>query len=214
MNDVYENDMKFLPFLKFLDKYKKVLVILVILIIFTLSFFVISNQLQKDANEKASLIYNDWNKEISLEAPSKQNLDAILNILLKEYPKTGYTQLALLNMANFDANLNNLEDSLKNFEKLIDLTDGFNGNKILNKISRVSSARILLSLERHDEAIEMIEAFSSSNTNGYIHELTGDILVKQEKNDLAKAQYEMAVKKYSDETSKSIISMKIANMSK
>ena len=214
MNDVYENDMKFLPFLKFLDKYKKVLVILVILIISTLSFFVISNQIQKDANEKASLIYNDWNKEISLEAPSKQNLDAILNMLLKEYPKTGYTQLALLNMANFDANLNNLEDSLKNFEKLIDLTDGFNGNKILNKISRVSSARILLSLERHDEAIEMIEAFSSSNTNGYIHELTGDILVKQEKNDLAKAQYEMAVKKYSDETSKSIISMKIANMSK
>jgi predicted negative regulator of RcsB-dependent stress response len=187
---------------------------LVILIIFTLSFFVISNQLQKDANEKASLIYNDWNKEISLEAPSKENLDAILSMLLKEYPKTGYTQLALLNMANFDANLNNLEDSLKNFEKLIDLTDGFNGNKILNKISRVSSARILLSLERHDEAIEMIEAFSSSNTNGYIHELTGDILVKQEKNDLAKAQYEMAVKKYSDETSKSIISMKIANMSK
>ena len=214
MNDVYENDMKFLPFLKFLDKYKKVLVILIILIISTLSFFVISNQIQKDANEKASLIYNDWNKEISLEAPSKQNLDAILNMLLKEYPKTGYTQLALLNMANFDANLNNLEDSLKNFEKLIDLTDGFNGNKILNKISRVSSARILLSLERHDEAIEMIEAFSSSNTNGYIHELTGDILVKQEKNDLAKAQYEMAVKKYSDETSKSIISMKIANMSK
>ena len=214
MNDIYENDMKFLPFLKFLDKYKKVLVILIILIIFTLSFFVISNQLQKDANEKASLIYNDWNKEISLEAPSKQNLDAILSMLLKEYPKTGYTQLALLNMANFDANLNNLEDSLKNFEKLIDLTDGFNGNKILNKISRVSSARLLLSLERHDEAIEMIEAFSSSNTNGYIHELTGDILVKQEKNDLAKAQYEMAVKKYSDETSKSIISMKIANMSK
>ena len=42
MNDVYENDMKFLPFLKFLDKYKKVLVIMITLIIFTLSFFVIS----------------------------------------------------------------------------------------------------------------------------------------------------------------------------
>ena len=214
MNDVYENDMKFLPFLKFLDKYKKVLVILVILIIFTLSFFVISNQLQKMANEKASIIYNDWNEEISQETPSIQNLDIILNQLLKEYPKTGYTQLALLNKANFDANSNNLEDSLKNFEKLIDLTEGFNGNKILNKISRVSSARILLSLEQYDEAIKMIETFSSSNTNGYIHELTGDILVKQEKNDLAKAQYEMAVKKYSDETSKSIISMKIANMGK
>lgn len=212
MNDIYENNMKFLPFLKFLDKYKKMLIILVILIIFILSFFVISNQLQKGANEKASIIYNDWNEEISKETPSIQNLDIILNQLLKEYPKTGYTQLALLNKANFDANSNNLEDSLKNFEKLIDLTEGFNGNKILNKISRVSSARILLSLEQYDEAIKMIETFSSSNTNGYIHELTGDILVKQEKNDLAKAQYEMAVKKYSDETSKSIISMKIANM--
>ena len=212
MNDIYENNMKFLPFLKFLDKYKKMLIILVILIIFILSFFVISNQLQKGANEKASIIYNDWNEEISQETPSIQNLDIILNQLLKEYPKTGYTQLALLNKANFDANSNNLEDSLKNFEKLINLTEGFNGNKILNKISRVSSARILLSLEQYDEAIKMIETFSSSNTNGYIHELTGDILVKQEKNDLAKAQYEMAVKKYSDETSKSIISMKIANM--
>ena len=212
MNDIYENNMKFLPFLKFLDKYKKMLIILVILIIFILSFFVISNQLQKGANENASIIYNDWNEEISQETPSIQNLDIILNQLLKEYPKTGYTQLALLNKANFDANSNNLEDSLKNFEKLIDLTEGFNGNKILNKISRVSSARILLSLEQYDEAIKMIETFSSSNTNGYIHELTGDILVKQEKNDLAKAQYEMAVKKYSDETSKSIISMKIANM--
>ena len=213
MNDIYENNMKFLPFLKFLDKYKKMLIILVILIIFIFSFFVISSQLQKGANEKASIIYNDWNEEISKETPSIQNLDIILNQLLKEYPKTGYTQLALLNKANFDANSNNLEDSLKNFEKLIDLTEGFNGNKILNKISRVSSARILLSLEQYDEAIKMIETFSSSNTNGYIHELTGDILVKQEKNDLAKAQYEMAVKKYSDETSKSIISMKIANMS-
>ena len=101
MNDVYENDMKFLPFLKFLDKYKKVLVILIILIIFTLSFFVISNQLQKDANEKASLIYNDWNKEISIEAPSKQNLDAILSMLLKEYPKTGYTQISTLKHGQF-----------------------------------------------------------------------------------------------------------------
>jgi predicted negative regulator of RcsB-dependent stress response len=79
-------------------------------------------------------------------------------------------------------------------------------------MSRVSSARILLSLDRHEEALEMIKVFSSSNTNGYIHELTGDILVKQEKSDLAKAQYDIALKKYSDETSKSIVSMKIANI--
>ena len=157
------------------------------------------------------MVYDDWIEEISQENPSIENLDNILRTLLKEYPKTGYTELALLNKANFDAKLDNLDDSLMNFKKLIDLTDGFNGNKIFNKMSKVSSARILLSLERYDEALEMIKEFSSSNTNGYIHELTGDILVKQEKNDLAKAQYDIALKKYSDETSKSIISMKIAS---
>ena len=211
MNNVYENNMKFLPFLKFLDKYKKILIALVILIVLVISFFIISSQLQKENNESAAIVYDDWIEEISQENPSIENLDNILRTLLKEYPKTGYTELALLNKANFDAKLDNLDDSLMNFKKLIDLTDGFNGNKIFNKMSRVSSARILLSLERYDEALEMIKEFSSSNTNGYIHELTGDILVKQEKNDLAKAQYDIALKKYSDETSKSIISMKIAS---
>ena len=211
MNNVYENNMKFLPFLKFLDKYKKILIALVILIVLVISFFVISSQLQKENNESAAMVYDDWIEEISQENPSIENLDNILRTLLKEYPKTGYTELALLNKANFDAKLDNLDDSLMNFKKLIDLTDGFNGNKIFNKMSKVSSARILLSLERYDEALEMIKEFSSSNTNGYIHELTGDILVKQEKNDLAKAQYDIALKKYSDETSKSIISMKIAS---
>ena len=211
MNNVYENNMKFLPFLKFLDKYKKILIALVILIVLVISFFVISSQLQKENNESAAIVYDDWIEEISQENPSIENLDNILRTLLKEYPKTGYTELALLNKANFDAKLDNLDDSLMNFKKLIDLTDGFNGNKIFNKMSRVSSARILLSLERYDETLEMIKEFSSSNTNGYIHELTGDILVKQEKNDLAKAQYDIALKKYSDETSKSIISMKIAS---
>ena len=212
MNNIYENNMKFLPFLKFLDKYKKVLIAIVILILIIISFLIISNQIQKENNESASIIYNDWIEEISQEIPNIENLDTILNKLVTEYPKTGYTQLALLNKANLDAKLENLDNSLMNFKKLIDLTDGLNGNKIFNKMSRVSSARILLSLDKHEEALEMIKVFSSSNTNGYIHELTGDILVKQKKNDLAKAQYDIALKKYSDETSKSIVSMKIANI--
>ena len=57
----------------------------------------------------------------------------------------------------------------------------------------------------------MIEKYSLSNTNAYIHELTGDILLKQEKINLAKDQYEIALGKYSDQTSKSIVTMKITN---
>ena len=43
--------------------------------------------------------------------------------------------------------------------------------------------KITSSMEKHDEALEMIDLYSSSDTNGYIHELTGDILLEQGKID-------------------------------
>ena len=212
MNNVYENNMRFVPFLKFIDKYKKIIVAIFILVILAITFFIISNQIEKQNNEEASVIYSEWLEELSNENPNLDNLNTILNQLLEDYKNTGYTKLALLSKANLDAKSNEFNQALESFNILIDLTDGFGGNKIFNKMARVSAARILLTLDRYEEALKMIETYSSSGTNGYIHELTGDILVKQNKNNLAIAQYELAAAKYSDETSKSIISMKIANI--
>ena len=212
MNNVYENNMRFVPFLKFLDKYKKIIVAIFILVIFAITFFIISNQIEKQNNEEASVLYSEWIEELSNENPNLDNLNTILNQLLEDYKNTGYTKLALLSKANMDAKSNAFNQALENFNILIDLTNGFGGNKIFNKMARVSAARILLTLDRYEEALKMIDTYSSSSTNGYIHELTGDILVKQNKSNLAIAQYELAAAKYSDETSKSIISMKIANI--
>ena len=212
MNNVYENNMKFLPFLKFINKYKKIIIAISVLLILTIAYLVVKNQIENQNNEKASIVYSDWLEELSNETPNEDNLNIILNKLLKDYKDTGYTKLALLSKANLDANINKSEEALKNFNTLIDLTSGYGGNKIFNKMGRVSAARILLSEDRYAEALKMIEVYSSSTTNGYIHELTGDILIKQNKNDLALVQYELAANKYSDETSKSIISMKIANI--
>ena len=212
MNNVYENNMRFVPFLKFLDKYKKIIVAIFILVILAITFFIISNQIEKQNNEEASVIYSEWLEELSNENPNLDNLNTILNQLLEDYKNTGYTKLALLSKANMDAKSNEFNQALENFNILIDLTNGFGGNKIFNKMARVSAARILLALDRYEEALKMVDTYSSSGTNGYIHELTGDILVKQNKNNLAITQYELAAAKYSDETSKSIISMKIANI--
>lgn len=212
MNNVYENNMRFVPFLKFLDKYKKIIVAIFILVILAITFFIISNQIEKQNNEEASVLYSEWLEELSNENPNLDNLNTILNQLLEDYKNTGYTKLALLSKANMDAKSNEFNQALENFNILIDLTNGFGGNKIFNKMARVSAARILLTLDRYEEALKMVDTYSSSGTNGYIHELTGDILVKQNKNNLAITQYELAAAKYSDETSKSIISMKIANI--
>ena len=212
MNNVYENNMRFLPLLKFIEKHKKILISIVVFIILVVSYFVITNQIAKQKNESAALIYGNWSEEISSENPDEDTLNLILNDLLSNYGSTGYAQIALLNKASLDAQNNKLEEALKNFKELISITDKSNGSKIYNKIARVSAARILVAEKKYDEALSMIEIFSSNSTNGYIHELTGDILAKQDKTDLALAQYKNAADKYSDEISKSIISMKIANI--
>lgn len=212
MNNVYENNMKFLPLLKFLEKNKKIIMLVLVMIVSAIIFFIASNQIEKKKNEEASVIYGSFLDEISSEEPDTYLLNNILKNLQENFVNSGYTQIALLNMASLDAKNNNFDESLKNFKSLVEITNGFNGNKIFNKIARVSAARILLSEEKYDEALNMIENFSSTSTNGYIHELTGDILYKQNKTDLALIQYEMASEKYNDDTSKSIISMKIANI--
>ena len=213
MNNVYENNMRFLPILKFWDKYKKIISLLVLTLIGLITFFIINKQINKYQSEQAALIYNDWQTELLSEEPNIENLNSLLDEFLNSYKKTGYTQLALLEKANLSANLKNYDEALYNFNELIMLTDGARDNKIFNKISRVSASRILLSLERYDEALSMIEKYSLGDTNAPIHELAGDILFKQGKVNLAINQYEAAEEKYTDQTSKSIISMKIASIS-
>ena len=213
MNNVYENNMRFLPILKFWDKYKKIISLLALTLIGLITFFIINKQINKYQSEQAALIYNDWQTELLSEEPNIENLNSLLDEFLNSYKKTGYTQLALLEKANLDAKLKNYDEALYNFNELIMLTDGARDNKIFNKISRVSASRILLSLERYDEALSMIEKYSLGDTNAPIHELAGDILFKQGKVNLAINQYEAAEEKYTDQTSKSIISMKIASIS-
>tara|TARA_B100001540_G_scaffold120671_1_gene107848 strand:+ start:246 stop:866 length:621 start_codon:yes stop_codon:yes gene_type:complete len=204
--------MRFAPFLKFIDKYKNLLILLAVILLGAVTYFVVNNQLEKKKSEQAALVYKEWLVEISQENPNNENLNNLLDKFLNDYKNTGYTQLALLSKANFDANSNNYMDSLDNFKKLIEITNGFNGNRIYNKIGRVSASRLLLSMEKYDEALEMIDLYSSSDTNGYIHELTGDILLEQGKIDLAISQYEKAANKYTDESSQTIVAMKISNI--
>ena len=212
MNNVYENEMRFAPFLKFIDKYKNLLILLAVILLGAVTYFVVNNQIEKKKSEQAALVYKEWLVEISQENPNNENLNNLLDKFLNDYKNTGYTQLALLSKANFDANSNNYMDSLDNFKKLIEITNGFNGNRIYNKIGRVSASRLLISMEKYDEALEMIDLYSSSDTNGYIHELTGDILLEQGKIELAISQYEKAANKYTDESSQTIVAMKISNI--
>tara|TARA_B100001093_G_scaffold519060_1_gene606246 strand:- start:247 stop:891 length:645 start_codon:yes stop_codon:yes gene_type:complete len=212
MNEVYDNNMKLIPLLKFINKYKKVLISLFMSVIAVALYFFISNSINKQNHEEAALIYNEWIAEISNDTPDMSILDEMLNSLLQDYKKTGYTQVALLSKANLDAKNQRFEEALVSFNELINITEGFRGNKIYNKMARVSSARIKLYLDDYDAALNFIQKYSSSSSNAYIHELTGDILLKKGQIKLAEDQYNIASEKYTDQASKSIILMKLANL--
>lgn len=212
MNEVYEHNAGLASVRNFYDKYRKIIIAVAVVLIISISSYLYINQVSKSSNEKAAKIYNQWLAQ-EIETEEGQILaEKLFNELLNSYKNTGYTQIALLNKASSYAKNGELSKSLNYFILLKDATDGFGGNEIFNKISRVNAARLLYAEQKYDVALELLEKYSNSSSS-MIHELTGDILTKQNKKELAKEQYLLAKDKYSDQTSISIVSMKISNLS-
>jgi len=213
MNEIFENNKLATRVSNFYNLHRSSIIAIVVMILMTIFSVLALAQISKSNNEKAAAIYNKWTLQ-EIETEDGQNISKdLFDELLNSYKKTGYTKLALLNQASIDAKNGLNEESLNKFLMLIDLTDGFSGNDLFNKIARVNAARLLYAEEKYDEALNLLEKYSSSST-AMIHELLGDILTKQEKVDLAKDQYLLSKDKYTDEALTSIVSMKISNLSK
>jgi predicted negative regulator of RcsB-dependent stress response len=213
MNEIFENNKLATRVSNFYNLHRSSIIAIVVIILMAIFFVLALAQISKSNNEKAATIYNKWTLQ-EIETEDGQNISKdLFDELLNSYKKTGYTKLALLNQASIDAKNGLNEESLNKFLMLIDLTDGFSGNDLFNKIARVNAARLLYAEEKYDEALNLLEKYSSSST-AMIHELLGDILTKQEKVDLAKDQYLLSKDKYTDEALTSIVSMKISNLSK
>jgi predicted negative regulator of RcsB-dependent stress response len=212
MNEVYEHNAGLTSVRNFYDKYHKIILIVGAALILSISSYLVINQISKKNNENAAKIYNDWiAQEIETEE-GKVLSEQLFNELLNSYKNTGYTQVALLNQASSYAKNGEPSKSLESFILLKEATDGLGGNRMFNKIARVSASRLFYADKSYEAALDMLKKYSSSSSP-MIHELIGDILNKQNKKELAKEQYLLAKDKYSDETSILIVSMKISNLS-
>jgi len=212
MSEVFENNSVLSLLRNFYIRNSKVILIIFSVFLILVILYVSNNQITKTNNVKAAKIYNDWTSQETESENGKILANKLFNQLVETYEDSGYAQIALINQASLEAKNGNLEKALEYYEILTSSTEGYSGNKLYNKISRINTARINYALENYDEALNVLEKYSSSS-NALIHELIGDILAKQDKFDLAKEQYIIAKGKYTDETSLSIISMKISNIS-
>ncbi|NCW59380.1 MAG: hypothetical protein EBW01_04685 [Proteobacteria bacterium] len=211
MSEVFENNSVLSLLRNFYIRNRKAILIIFSIFLILVILYVSNNQITKTNNVKAAKIYNDWTSQETESENGKILANKLFNQLVDTYEDSGYAQIALINQASLEAKNGNLEKALEYYEILTSSTEGYSGNKLYNKISRINTARINYALENYDEALNVLEKYSSSS-NALIHELIGDILAKQDKFDLAKEQYIIAKGKYTDETSLSIISMKISNI--
>ena len=166
---------------------------------------------QDAQNSSAALVYSTWIEDISNEENSIINDNESFDILINEYESTGFAQLAMLKKASALASNSQLGESKIFFKKLIDTSDGFFGNPLVNKMSRVSLARILIAESNYGEALNSIEGLMTGS-DPLVNELAGDALVGQKKNTLAIEQYNLARDLYDDDASKNIIIMKLNNI--
>ena len=166
---------------------------------------------QDSKNSSAALVYDKWIEDISAEDNSVINENESFNILISEYSSTGFAQLAMLKKASALAANSQLNESKYFFNKLVDTSSGFFGNSLVNKISRVSLARILIAESNYVDALNSIESLMNSS-DPLVNELAGDALAGQKKNTLAIDQYNLARDLYDDDASKNIVIMKLNNI--
>jgi predicted negative regulator of RcsB-dependent stress response len=166
---------------------------------------------QDSKNSSAAKVYSQWIEVISNEENSIINDNESFDILIDEYTSTGFAQLAMLKKASALASDSQLEESKVFFEDLINISSGFFGNPLVNKMSRVSLARILIAESNYVEALNLIESLMTGS-DPLVNELAGDALAGQKKNTLAIDQYNLARDLYDEDASKNIIIMKLNNI--
>lgn len=210
MNEIIDNN--FGATKNFINKYKNSIIIFISLLVFIAAIFIFNSYNTKIFNEKAAAIYNQWiNQPISLDEGSETK-DDLYNNLVNNYSSSGYAMMAMLSRGADSASKGDFENAINAFILLRDASGGFTGNKFFNKISRISLSRIYLETEMYEEAFSQLSIYSEDAANAYIHELIGDIFAAQGKNKRSIEQYKLANEKYSDQQSKSIVAMKIADL--
>ena len=83
MNEIFENDIKFAKLRVFYSKYKKIILTISFSIVLFILGSILFSYLQKNSNEKAGIIFNNWliqdtssekGKEASIKAVSYTHL--------------------------------------------------------------------------------------------------------------------------------------------
>ena len=211
MAEYTNDDERLLAIVDFIKHYKKLIItVLGSISVIGISIFGLKS-IQYSNNEAAGALYNKWIEEAAIQENGLMDDSVVFDELVIGFKSTGFAQLAILKKASALAENSRLDLSKKYFEDLESLSSGLFGNDLLNKMSKVSLARILISEKNYTGALNKLESLMSGS-DPLVKELAGDALAGQKSNDLAIEQYNFAKDLYTDEASKNIVIMKLNNI--
>lgn len=134
---------------------------------------------------------------------------ASANTLIKTYPKSIYAQFAQLELADNAVQSAEYEKAKTALKSVID----HSSESSLVSLAKIRLARVMIMTNEYDNALKEVATLNDTYLSPLAYELRGDILTLQRKSDLAKKDYESALKLLSDNPSHSaLLKMKIENL--
>jgi predicted negative regulator of RcsB-dependent stress response len=212
MAEFNSDEERFAAIVNFFKDNKNFLLIGFALISIVLITSISYQSFTSNQNARAAEIYDAWFTGLAAESADSDETNINFNSLQEKYANTGYGQLARMIRGSSLAREGDLESALLEFQELSQISSGLFGNDLLNSIAQLNIARIELSKNNYSNALKALESFNSDSEHPLVYELKGDALLGLKKNNLALDQFSLAVENTIDESQKSLLKMKVNNI--
>ena len=212
MAEFNSDEERFAAIVNFFKDNKNFLLIGFALISIVLITSISYQSFTSNQNARAAEIYDAWFTGLAAESANSDETNTTYNSLQEKYANTGYGQLARMIRGSSFAREGDLESALLEFKELSQISSGLFGNDLLNSIAQLNIARIELSKNNYSNALKALESFNSDSEHSLVYELKGDALLGLEKNNLALDQFSLAIENTIDESQKSLLKMKVNNI--
>jgi predicted negative regulator of RcsB-dependent stress response len=212
MAEYNSDEERLTAIMDFLKRNQRTILLTFGAVFFTAITSISVNSYYASQNTQAAELYDAWFIGTLEETNDLEKKASTFNTLQENFPNTGYAGLARLIKGSQEAREGNLEAGLEEFNELLDATSGLFGNDVLNVIARMNIARIELSNNNFLNALEALEPLNSSSEHPMVYEVKADALAGLNKNELALVQYNLAIINIQDESQKSLLKIKINNL--
>ena len=159
---------------------------------------------KRNQAEQASLEF------VKLEdAVGKGDVNEIRNVagdIIADYASTPYAAMAALVVAQTEREAGNLDAAAQRLEWVVD-----NARSVeVQTIARLRLAAVLLDQEQYEAALQALDHDVTQAFVGTFADLRGDVLVAQDKNAEARAQYERALEESKDNSAwRDVVQLKL-----